>query len=58
MIFASPWMTFGPPAVPFVAPPGGNWAKGNFSAGVIVTPVQAYKNTIIEPGQTDQQTKQ
>ena len=58
MIFPTPWMTFGPPATPFVADVGGNWANKNLTPPQIVTPVQLYKETIIETGETDQQAKQ
>jgi hypothetical protein len=57
MIFPSPWMTFGPPATPFVQPVGGNWGNTQIGLSLIVTPVQAYKETIVETGQTDQQAK-
>jgi len=58
MIFPSPWMTFGPPAIAFVAPVGGNWANTQLGLHEIVTPVQAYKETIVETGQTDRQAKE
>ena len=53
MIFPSPWMTFGPPAVPFVQPPGGNWGHANLSPTRIVQPITTYRETVIVPGQTE-----